>query len=101
MYVGFFCATDAFLNDASAKSCVWLEDYESSQYQFYFCKCSVIAQVFIYCILPKEQPSLFIFSILVCFSGSNVQVPAEVIVLNSIVLPHKDLSGCYKNQIIL
>ncbi|XP_076459554.1 mannose-1-phosphate guanyltransferase alpha-A-like isoform X2 [Babylonia areolata] len=33
--------------------------------------------------------------------GSNVQVPSEVIVLNSIVLPHKDLSGCYKNQIIL
>lgn len=33
--------------------------------------------------------------------GSNVQVPPEVIVLNSIVLPHKDLSGCYKNQIIL
>ncbi|XP_046376616.1 mannose-1-phosphate guanylyltransferase regulatory subunit alpha-A-like isoform X2 [Haliotis cracherodii] len=33
--------------------------------------------------------------------GSNVQVPSEVIVLNSIVLPHKDLQGCYKNQIIL
>ncbi|XP_076455642.1 mannose-1-phosphate guanylyltransferase regulatory subunit alpha-A-like isoform X1 [Babylonia areolata] len=33
--------------------------------------------------------------------GSHVQVPSEVIVLNSIVLPHKDLSGCYKNQIIL
>ncbi|XP_025080553.1 mannose-1-phosphate guanyltransferase alpha-A-like isoform X2 [Pomacea canaliculata] len=33
--------------------------------------------------------------------GSSVQVPPEVIVLNSIVLPHKDLSGCYKNQIIL
>ncbi|BFZ22126.1 hypothetical protein BsWGS_25165 [Bradybaena similaris] len=33
--------------------------------------------------------------------GSNVQVPSEVIILNSIVLPHKDLIGCYKNQIIL
>ncbi|XP_013069853.2 mannose-1-phosphate guanyltransferase alpha-B-like isoform X2 [Biomphalaria glabrata] len=33
--------------------------------------------------------------------GSNVQVPPEVIILNSIVLPHKDLNGCYKNQIIL
>lgn len=33
--------------------------------------------------------------------GSNVQVPSEVIILNSIVLPHKDLNGCYKNQIIL
>ncbi|KAL5005613.1 hypothetical protein ScPMuIL_016771 [Solemya velum] len=33
--------------------------------------------------------------------GSNVQVPSEVIVLNSIVLPDKSLSGCFKNQIIL
>ncbi|XP_055959341.1 mannose-1-phosphate guanyltransferase alpha-B isoform X1 [Patella vulgata] len=33
--------------------------------------------------------------------GSDVQVPSEVIILNSIVLPHKDLAGCYKNQIIL
>ncbi|CAG0913410.1 unnamed protein product [Notodromas monacha] len=33
--------------------------------------------------------------------GCNVQVPREVIVLNSIVLPHKDLSRSYKNEIIL
>ncbi|VDK47667.1 unnamed protein product [Taenia asiatica] len=33
--------------------------------------------------------------------GSNVDVPAEVIVLNSIVLPHKELSRSVKNQIIL
>lgn len=33
--------------------------------------------------------------------GSNVQVPGEVIVLNSIVLPHKDLGQSYKNEIIL
>jgi len=33
--------------------------------------------------------------------GSNVAVPGEVIVLNSIVLPHKELGGSYKNQIIL
>ncbi|XP_052813263.1 mannose-1-phosphate guanyltransferase alpha-A-like isoform X2 [Mya arenaria] len=33
--------------------------------------------------------------------GSDVQVPSEVIILNSIVLPNKELSGCYKNQIIL
>ncbi|KAK2176053.1 hypothetical protein NP493_690g02031 [Ridgeia piscesae] len=33
--------------------------------------------------------------------GSNVQIPAEVIVLNSIVLPHKELGRSYKNQIIL
>uniref|UniRef100_A0A914VP99 Nucleotidyl transferase domain-containing protein n=1 Tax=Plectus sambesii TaxID=2011161 RepID=A0A914VP99_9BILA len=33
--------------------------------------------------------------------GCNVQIPRETIVLNSIVLPHKELSGNYKNQIIL
>lgn len=33
--------------------------------------------------------------------GCNVQVPSEVIVLNSIVLPHKDLNRSYKNEIIL
>jgi len=33
--------------------------------------------------------------------GSHVQVPSEVILLNSIVLPHKELSGSHKNQIIL
>ncbi|KAL7054359.1 hypothetical protein AAHC03_026120 [Spirometra sp. Aus1] len=33
--------------------------------------------------------------------GSSVEVPSEVIILNSIVLPHKELSGSFKNQIIL
>ncbi|VDI17668.1 mannose-1-phosphate guanylyltransferase [Mytilus galloprovincialis] len=33
--------------------------------------------------------------------GSNVQIPSEVVILNSIVLPDKSLSGSYKNQIIL
>lgn len=33
--------------------------------------------------------------------GSNVQIPSEVVILNSIVLPDKALSGSYKNQIIL
>ncbi|XP_023328485.1 mannose-1-phosphate guanyltransferase alpha [Eurytemora carolleeae] len=33
--------------------------------------------------------------------GGHVIVPSEVIILNSIVLPHKELSGSYKNQIIL
>uniref|UniRef100_A0A2P2I7L1 Mannose-1-phosphate guanyltransferase alpha-like n=1 Tax=Hirondellea gigas TaxID=1518452 RepID=A0A2P2I7L1_9CRUS len=33
--------------------------------------------------------------------GCNVTVPSEVIVLNSIVLPHKDLPHSYKNEIIL
>ena len=34
-------------------------------------------------------------------SGRNVTIPGEVIVLNSIVLPHKDLGQSYKNEIIL
>ncbi|EDO44783.1 predicted protein [Nematostella vectensis] len=33
--------------------------------------------------------------------GRNVSIPAEVVVLNSIVLPHKELSQSYKNEIIL
>lgn len=33
--------------------------------------------------------------------GSNVHIPSEVIVLNSIVLPDKELQRSYKNQIIL
>lgn len=33
--------------------------------------------------------------------GSKVQIPPEVIILNSIVLPDKDLNSSYKNQIIL
>lgn len=33
--------------------------------------------------------------------GSNVHIPPEIIVLNSIVLPDKDLERSYKNQIIL
>ena len=37
----------------------------------------------------------------VFISGSHVQIPGEVIVLNSIVLPHKELGGSTKNQIIL
>ncbi|KAL4608989.1 mannose-1-phosphate guanyltransferase alpha [Arapaima gigas] len=33
--------------------------------------------------------------------GCNVNIPSEVIILNSIVLPHKDLNRSFKNQIIL
>ncbi|XP_030637804.1 mannose-1-phosphate guanylyltransferase regulatory subunit alpha-B [Chanos chanos] len=33
--------------------------------------------------------------------GCNVNIPAEVIIRNSIVLPHKDLNRSFKNQIIL
>lgn len=33
--------------------------------------------------------------------GGSVKVPSEVIVLNSIVLPHKELTQSFKNEIIL
>ncbi|XP_015785913.1 mannose-1-phosphate guanyltransferase alpha-A [Tetranychus urticae] len=33
--------------------------------------------------------------------GSNVQVPSGLLVLNSIVLPHKELGRSYRNEIIL
>ncbi|XP_029460869.1 mannose-1-phosphate guanyltransferase alpha isoform X2 [Rhinatrema bivittatum] len=33
--------------------------------------------------------------------GCNVSIPAEVVILNSIVLPHKELTRSFKNQIIL
>ncbi|XP_026878341.1 mannose-1-phosphate guanyltransferase alpha-A isoform X2 [Electrophorus electricus] len=33
--------------------------------------------------------------------GCDVTIPSEVIILNSIVLPHKDLNRSFKNQIIL
>ncbi|GAB6019267.1 hypothetical protein CHUAL_000867 [Chamberlinius hualienensis] len=33
--------------------------------------------------------------------GSKVRVPSETLVLNSIVLPHKELGHSYKNEIIL
>lgn len=52
-----------------------------------------------------ENPSLFnsegklnpSITILGCF----VNVPSEKILLNSIVLPHKELNRSYKNEIIL
>ncbi|EDL75442.1 GDP-mannose pyrophosphorylase A, isoform CRA_b [Rattus norvegicus] len=33
--------------------------------------------------------------------GCRVRIPAEVLILNSIVLPHKELSRSFTNQIIL
>ena len=33
--------------------------------------------------------------------GSNVVVPAEAVIYNTIVLPHKALNASFKNQIIL
>jgi len=38
---------------------------------------------------------------LITVLGSNVNVCSEIIVLNSIVLPYKELSRSYKNEIIL
>ena len=37
----------------------------------------------------------------ILFTGKNVTIPAEVIILNSVVLPDKSLGQGYKNQIIL
>lgn len=34
-------------------------------------------------------------------AGCRVRIPAEVLILNSIVLPHKELSRSFTNQIIL
>jgi mannose-1-phosphate guanylyltransferase len=42
----------------------------------------------------KLNPSITII-------GSNVIVPSELLVRNSIILPHKELNQCYKNEIIL
>ena len=42
----------------------------------------------------KLNPSITII-------GSNVNVPAEILVRNSIILPHKELGQSYKNEIIL
>ncbi|CAD5124617.1 DgyrCDS12886 [Dimorphilus gyrociliatus] len=42
----------------------------------------------------RLQPSITVI-------GSSVFVPSEVVILNSIVLPNKELRGSFKNQIIL
>lgn len=42
----------------------------------------------------KLNPSITII-------GSNVSVPSEIIISNSMVLPHKELNGSHKNEIIL
>ena len=47
-----------------------------------------------------EYLDLFIIVIFL-LTGSNVQVPSEVILLNAMVLPDKSLGGSCKNQIIL
>lgn len=45
--------------------------------------------------LPLFKP------LMLSLTGCSVTIPAEVVILNSIVLPHKELSRSYKNQIIL
>lgn len=41
------------------------------------------------------------FFFLLLLKGCFVQVPSEKILLNSIVLPHKELARSFKNEIIL
>jgi mannose-1-phosphate guanylyltransferase len=51
-----------------------------------------------------EQDSLFQDGKLhpsITVIGNNVSIPGEVVVLNAIVLPHKELGSSSKNQIIL
>jgi hypothetical protein len=40
-------------------------------------------------------------SVIYIFPGCSVKVPSEVILLNSIVLPYKELTRSFKNEIIL
>lgn len=50
--------------------------------------------------LNKEKKSyIYIFTFYI--SGTSVRLAAEKIVLNSIVLPHKELTRNFKNEIIL
>ena len=42
----------------------------------------------------KLNPSITII-------GSNVTIPNEIVVRNSIILPHKELNHSHKNEIIL
>ena len=45
---------------------------------------------------------LFSSELSICHSqGNNVTIPGEVVVLNAVVLPHKELGSSSKNQIIL
>lgn len=49
---------------------------------------------------PLPSPRL-LPGALVHTAGCRVRIPAEVLILNSIVLPHKELSRSFTNQIIL
>lgn len=46
--------------------------------------------------LPMASPGALVHA-----AGCRVRIPAEVLILNSIVLPHKELSRSFTNQIIL
>lgn len=45
---------------------------------------------------PRPPPAALVHT-----AGCRVRIPAEVLILNSIVLPHKELSRSFTNQIIL
>jgi hypothetical protein len=51
--------------------------------------------------LPALVPSPDLHYTLLHAAGCRVRIPAEVLILNSIVLPHKELSRSFTNQIIL
>lgn len=51
---------------------------------------------------PRLLPGGFLLWVLsLPVAGCRVRIPAEVLILNSIVLPHKELSRSFTNQIIL
>lgn len=48
----------------------------------------------------RVQPELM-YATIYLVSGTSVSLAAEKMLLNSIVLPHKELTRNYKNEIIL
>jgi len=53
-------------------------------------------------VIGKKKTKVFFFFLnSIFFKGNNVTIPGEVVVLNAIVLPHKELGSSSKNQIIL
>lgn len=52
-------------------------------------------------IAPRLPSPWLLPGVLVHTAGCRVRIPAEVLILNSIVLPHKELSRSFTNQIIL
>ena len=63
---------------------------------------ALFLNTYIYIYMNKSSQYLDLFIIVIfLLTGSNVQVPSEVILLNAMVLPDKSLGGSCKNQIIL